>query len=671
MNQVILQRYISITKVAAHCSNELSRSRKHYIVTKMQNDIDTIHKPPFCCKLTSPRNFKGIYGGCQKNPVRNRRGSHSLRSDAVQTARTILAPACAFVVGIVTAMPVLFRRLGLEVKSKMKLICYRKDEASSIFWLLQQEDKKQVWKPDAEMTRHAEWVALSSRISIPNDFVLGEVIISRSTGTSPHSPKSPSLDLTLHPSSKKAKPAPKFATKLEGGWSLLADKAAEAPSPPHSQTQSTSPPPSPPKSVSSPKSPSKASKSLSLTLDDDAYDSTPPLPNLGDAFPFQFWDEKGAAVNSCDGDTIFSKNSGGHKTMGVFLSHMSWRQKKLPTGALLWPERCYAVTIEAEPIVVVGPYGDLGKVSKMKLASVLIKNRKLLVLRWVKNFPTPYQLCLMKFSLLDCEQPFDPIEDNEWDAKFLSYMTPYASDLPAKDLVKLFEMQSQEQQKKEREAKEKKALRVKRVAEKAKEKLPAMKDVSEGFEEDRQSDESDAEGEKKNKTEGKEEEDVKRVVKESPKKRHGQEGHLLTNPRRRSSWLESGRSGRIEPIVIVDSARRRGARPAAAHLSRKPLLAQPAAAQRTESAASQSDLSTVATNAAACVAGGGPPQHHMQQPTYGSYGQPPPPPAGYYPPQGAQVQLGHSGYVPYYIHMQAMLELDQARERASIMNRYR
>eukprot|EP00808_Paulinella_micropora_P021908 g29170.t1 len=122
-------------------------------------------------------------------------------------------------------------------------------------------------------------------------------------------------------------------------------------------------------------------------------------------------------------------------------------KKKLPTGALLWPERCYAVTIEGEPIVVVGPYGDLGKVSKMKLASVLIKDRKLLVLRRVKNFPTPYQLCLMKFSLLDCKQPSDPIEDNEWDAKFLSYMTPYASDLPAKDLVKLFEMQSQEQQK--------------------------------------------------------------------------------------------------------------------------------------------------------------------------------------------------------------------------------
>eukprot|EP00808_Paulinella_micropora_P031243 g51183.t1 len=165
MNQVILQRYISITKVAAHCSNE--RSRKHYLVTKMQNDIDTIHKPPCCCKLTSPQNFKGIYGGCPKNPVRNRRGSHSLRSDAVQTARTILAPACAFVVGIATGV------WAMEVKSKMKLIGYRKDEASSIFWLLQQEDKKQVWKPDAEMTRHAEWVALSSRISIPNDFVLG------------------------------------------------------------------------------------------------------------------------------------------------------------------------------------------------------------------------------------------------------------------------------------------------------------------------------------------------------------------------------------------------------------------------------------------------------------------------------------------------------------------
>eukprot|EP00808_Paulinella_micropora_P009491 g39987.t1 len=90
-------------------------------------------------------------------------------------------------------------------------------------------------------------------------------------------------------------------------------------------------------------------------------------------------------------------------------------------------------------------------------------------------------------------------------------MTPYASDLPAKDLVKLFEMQSQEQQKKEREAKEKKALRVKRVAaEKAKEKLAAMKDISEGFEEERQSYESDAEGEKKNETEGEEEEDVKK-----------------------------------------------------------------------------------------------------------------------------------------------------------------
>eukprot|EP00808_Paulinella_micropora_P028839 g26666.t1 len=206
-------------------------------------------------------------------------------------------------------------------------------------------------------------------------------------------------------------------------------KHEHSPSPPHLQTQSTSPPPSPPKSVSSPKSPSKTSKSLSLTLDDDAYDSTPPLPNLGDAFPvkpgfskdklkytalsteqFQFWDEKGAEVNSCDGDTIFSKNSGGHKTIGVLLLRMSWRQKKLPTGALLWPERCYAVTIEAEPIVVVGPYGDLGKVSKMKLASVLIKDRKLLVLRRVKNFPTPYQLCLMKFSLLDCEQLFDPLK---------------------------------------------------------------------------------------------------------------------------------------------------------------------------------------------------------------------------------------------------------------------
>eukprot|EP00808_Paulinella_micropora_P021907 g29168.t1 len=60
--------------------------------------------------------FQGNLRCVPKNPVRNRRGSHSLRSDAVQTARTILAPACAFVVGIATGV------WAMEVKSKMKLI---------------------------------------------------------------------------------------------------------------------------------------------------------------------------------------------------------------------------------------------------------------------------------------------------------------------------------------------------------------------------------------------------------------------------------------------------------------------------------------------------------------------------------------------------------------------
>eukprot|EP00808_Paulinella_micropora_P031242 g51182.t1 len=79
-------------------------------------------------------------------------------------------------------------------------------------------EKERVEKERVEKERVEKEKAEEEKAALGSS---GEVIISRSTGTPPHSPKSPSLDLTLHPSPKKAKPAPKFATKLEGGWSLL------------------------------------------------------------------------------------------------------------------------------------------------------------------------------------------------------------------------------------------------------------------------------------------------------------------------------------------------------------------------------------------------------------------------------------------------------------------
>eukprot|EP00808_Paulinella_micropora_P009492 g39988.t1 len=141
----------------------------------------------------------------------------------------------------------------------------------------------------------------------------GEVIISRSTGTPPHSPKLPLLDLTLPPSPKKAKPAPKFPTKLGGGRSLLADKAAEAMNSPLKHELPI------PTTFANP-SPSKTSKSLSLTLDDDAYDSTPPLPNLGDAVKPGFSLEGGGkTLNPAQHKKLamFDKN-GGELHLGTF-----------------------------------------------------------------------------------------------------------------------------------------------------------------------------------------------------------------------------------------------------------------------------------------------------------------------------------------------------------------
>eukprot|EP00808_Paulinella_micropora_P023377 g44939.t1 len=120
---------------------------------------------------------------------------------------------------------------------------------------------------------------------------------------------------------------------------------------------------------------------------------------------------------------------------------MSWRQKRLPTGPLLWPEKCYAFTNEENPerLVCFCPYLDLGKTAKKsKKKKPQQGTRFVLVLRRVKDFETPYQLCLFRISMIDCDHPFQLIDSKEWD-EHLSYLLPYSFDVSAKLLKGLFE----------------------------------------------------------------------------------------------------------------------------------------------------------------------------------------------------------------------------------------
>eukprot|EP00808_Paulinella_micropora_P032251 g65157.t1 len=270
-----------------------------------------------------------------------------------------------------------------------KLLGYRTDQTGAIFWLVKVEELGDVWKPDADVKDHKDWENLS----------LGQRHQLRQTQQrEPQSPHRFSLDNLSNPFSRPNSPtppaSPNTAPDLPGG-----DAVKEGYS--------------------------KDGTTYTVLSDNQ----------------FQFWDAAGNEINYCEGQVLFSKGDSGHRQRGALLSRMSWRQKRLPIGPLLWPEKCYAFTNEENPerLVCFGPYLDLGKTAKKsKKKKPQQGTRFVLVLRRVKDVETPYQLCLFRISMIDCDHPFQLIDSKEWD-EHLSYLLPYSFDVSAKLLKGLFE----------------------------------------------------------------------------------------------------------------------------------------------------------------------------------------------------------------------------------------
>eukprot|EP00808_Paulinella_micropora_P010513 g67855.t1 len=204
---------------------------------------------------------------------------------------------------------------------------------------------------------------------------------------------------------------------------------------------------------------------------------------------YQFWDSGGNEAKYCKGRLSLLEIALG------------------PDGALIWPEKCFAFLNKnelkpdepAEEVIVFGPVGILGKASKLK-KSCKVGERKLGIEKsgW---FSHPMQLCLMRFCLLDLDVPFRQIEDSQFEAEYLGYITPYASDLPAKELKPLFKMKSFAERMREaaeKEAKEaKKQAKQRQAALKTAARLAEMSETTLGDEEGEGTDEDDQESEVK------------------------------------------------------------------------------------------------------------------------------------------------------------------------------
>eukprot|EP00808_Paulinella_micropora_P013890 g52597.t1 len=221
-----------------------------------------------------------------------------------------------------------------------KLLGYRTDQTGAIFWLVKVEELGDVWKPDADVKDYKDWENLS----------LGQRHQLRQTQQSileqrPQSPHRFSLDNLSNPFSRPKSPtppaSPNTAPDLPGG-----DAVKEGYS--------------------------KDGTTYTVLSDNQ----------------FQFWDAAGNDITYCEGQVLFSKGDSGHRQRGALLSRMSWRQKRLPTEN---PER----------LVCFGPYLDLGKTAKKsKKKKPQQGTRFVLVLRRVKDFETPYQLCLFRISMI-------------------------------------------------------------------------------------------------------------------------------------------------------------------------------------------------------------------------------------------------------------------------------